>query len=132
MPQPLPDSLGLREIKFGPKSTREQRIEWARRYLEAGRTAEALDLFLLANDEAGVSEMRRLAIEQGRPILLLGLQRAGRAVPAGEWSACGEVAFRDGRWREAFRAFSEAKDEPGLAKAREKLPGYEIYTPQGK
>ncbi|MHC4549043.1 MAG: hypothetical protein ACYTEZ_09705 [Planctomycetota bacterium] len=129
MARDQPDALELREIKYGPKSTAEQRSRAARSLLEAGRVAEALDLFLLAEDEEGVGEIRRRALDEGRPILLLMLQRAGRAIPAAEWRSAGEAASRAGRWREAYRCYTEAGDEAGQATVREHLPDYEIYTP---
>jgi len=132
MARDLPDTFQLREIKYGSKTTASKQVATARALLAAGRVAEALDLFLLAGDDPGIAEVRSLALERGRPVLLLMLRRAGKEVDAKEWSAAGAAAFKDHRWREAFRCYSEAEDEDGVAKVLEKLPGYEIYTPQGK
>lgn len=130
--QDLPDTLALREIKFGDRVPPARRVKVARDLLAAGRIYDALDVFLLANDEKGISEIRAKAALEGLPVLLLMLKRAGRAPEAKEWSLAAEKAFRDGRYREAFRCFLEAGDETGLERVREKIPGYEIYTPQGK
>jgi len=132
MPPPLFDALQLRELKYGTKVTPAQRSAAARRLLEAGRTAEALDLFAIAGDENGVGEIRRIAVEGGRPTLLLMLRRLNRPVTEAEWKRAAERAMTDGRFREAFRAFHEASDQEGLGRVRAKLPDYEIYTPQGK
>lgn len=99
---------------------------------DAGRLAEALDLYLIVGDEEGIAAMERLAAEQGRPILLLMMQHAGREVSTATWAATGKAAGAAGRWREAYRALNEAGDEEGLAQVREHLPDYEFYVPQGK
>lgn len=127
-----PDTLRLREIKYGEKSTPADRSRVARSLLGAGRTAEALDLFLLAGDAAAVGEIRAEAVRRGRPSLLLMCERAQQPVSTPQWKAAGEAAFADGRWREAFRCFQKAGDAEGLARVQERLPGYEIYVPQGK
>ena len=132
MARGLPDALQLREIKYGSKTSLEVRRSVARRMAEAGRFAEALDLFLLAGDEEGEAELRRRANEEGHPILLLILRRAGRNISRDEWRQAAQAAARAGRWREAFRCHTEAGDEEGLAEIREKLPDYSIYTPPGK
>ncbi|MHC4340654.1 MAG: hypothetical protein ACYSX0_10650 [Planctomycetota bacterium] len=133
MARDLPDPLQLREVKYGEKTTPANRSQLARSLLEAGRQAEALDLYLLANDGTGIQEMRRIATEQGRPILLIMLSRSGEhTVSPKEWMAAGEVAFKEARWREAFRCFTMAGDEAALERLRDKLPDYEIYVPQGK
>jgi hypothetical protein len=130
--QDIPDTLALREIKFGERVPPARRTKVARALLAAGRVYDALDIFLLANDEKGISEVFSKAVLEGLPVLLLTLKRAGRTPGAKDWSEAAEKAFSDGRYREAFRCYLEAKDEAGLARVREKLPGYEIYTPQGK
>jgi hypothetical protein len=130
--QPPPDTLALREIKFGDRVPQARRVKAAAELLEAGRIYDALDVFLLAGDEPGIAEIRKRAVAEGLPVLLLTLKRAGRMPEAKEWSLAAENALRDGRFREAFRCFLEAGDEAGLARVREKLPGYELYTPQGK
>ena len=81
----------------------------------------------------GDTERKKLAGGlQPRPALLLMIERAQRPVPAAQWKAAGEAAFGHGRLREAFRCFQKAGHEEGLARVRERLPGYEIYVPQGK
>lgn len=132
MARALPDALQLREIKYGSKTSAAERLRVARQLAEAGRFAEALDLFLLAGDDEGEAESRRRAVEEGRPVLLLTLRRAGRSVSSDEWRRAGEAAVRAGRWRDAFRCYTEAGDEEGLAAVRDKLPDYSVYTPQGK
>ncbi len=132
MAQDLPDTLALREIKFGERVPPARRVKVAWDLLGAGRIYDALDVFLLANDEKGISEIRAKALLEGLPVLLLMLKRAGHTPDPKEWSRAAEKAFSDGRYREAFRCFLEAGDEAGLERVREKLPGYDIYTPQGK
>jgi len=128
----LPDTLGLREAKFGDRVPPERQVKIAKDLLGAGRIYDALDLLLIAGDEKGIREIRERAGREGLPVLLLVLKRAGRLPTPKEWSAAGEAAFAAGRWREAFRCFREAGDEAGLARVREKLPDYDLYTPQGK
>jgi len=128
----LPHTLALREIKFGDRVPPAKRVKVARDLLAAGRIYDALDLFLLAEDEQGISQARERAVQEGLPVLLLMLKRAGRVPAPREWSEAGEKAFADGRFREAFRCFREAGDEAALERVREKLPGYDVYTPQGK
>jgi len=128
----LPDTLALREIKYGDRTTPARQKKVARDLLAAGRIHEALDLFLLAGDEAGTAEVRSRAVREGLPVLLLALKRTGRDTTAADWSAAGEAALAAGRWREAFRCFREAQDEAGLARVRERLPAYDLYTPTGK
>ena len=132
MAQDLPDALRLREIKYGAKTTSEERTRLAREFLESDRLAEALDLFLIADDEKGVRQIRQIAIENGRPALLLMLVRAEREVTVEEWRTAGQAARRAGRTREAFRCLSMAEDEAALEELRSELPDYEIYVPQGK
>lgn len=132
MAETFPNALQIREIKYAPRTTREERVALARRLEGAGRVAEALDLYLIAGDEAGIASVRARAAREGRPILLLMLARANRPVSADEWRAAGDAAFAAGRWRDAFRAYTEARHEPGLARVREKVPDYQLFTPQGK
>ncbi|MHC4960216.1 MAG: hypothetical protein ACYTGN_17820 [Planctomycetota bacterium] len=128
----LPDALQLRDLKYGEKHSAEARRRMAQRFFEAGRMAEALDLFHLAGDDAGVQAVRDRVLAEGRPHAILSLIRVGLEVTAAEWSQAGHGALAAGRFREAFRCFTEAADEDGLAAVHEKIPSYEIYTPQGK
>jgi len=132
MADAFPNALEMREIKFGPKSSDAERVAVAKRLEEAGRLAEALDLYLIARDEAGVARLRTRAVAEGRPILLLMLVRTGLIPARAEWTQAAEAAMRAGRWRDAFRCFHEAADEAGLARVKEKLPDYSLFTPQGK
>ena len=132
MPGPLPDPIRLREIKYGDKTSAAERSKVARALLDVHRRAEALDLFLLAGDESAIAAIRDDAVREGRPALLLMIERAQRGVPAAQWKAAGDAAFAAGRLREAFRCFQKAGHEEGMARVREHLPGYEIYVPQGK
>ncbi|MHC4970876.1 MAG: hypothetical protein ACYTG3_00940 [Planctomycetota bacterium] len=132
MARGLPDALQLREIKYGARTSTEERRRIARSLAAAGRVAEALDLYLLAGDEEGEAEVRRRAVAEGQPILLLILRRAGRSISRDEWAEAARAAVRAGRWREAYRCFSEAGDEAGLAEIQDKLPDYSVYTPPGK
>lgn len=127
-----PDALAMREIKYGARSDAAQQKAAAAALLEAGRVAEALDLYLLCEDGAGIEAIQKRACAEGRPVWLIMIERIGRAISAADWKACAESAFRDERWREAYRAFLRAGDEAGLARVQEKIPGYEIYVPQGK
>ena len=128
----MPDALQLRNIKYGNNSQPASQVAAAEAQLAAGRVAEAFDLFRIAGNDAGMAKIRKRAIEEGRPVWLILAQRAGQEIPASEWSACGDAAYRDSRWREAFRAYLAAENEAGLEKVREQIPGYEIYVPQGK
>ncbi len=132
MAESLPNTLELREIKYSPKTPAAERIATAARLANAGRLTEALDLSLLARDEEGIAGLRKRAVEEGQVILLLALSRDGRPVAATEWKRAGAAAEKAGRWREAFRAFSEAGDEEALIRLRERLPDYELWQPQGK
>jgi hypothetical protein len=126
------DALQLRNVKYGANSQPSQQVAAAAKLLASGRVAEAFDLYEIADDKPGMDSVRKQAQEDGRPVLLIMLQHAGQQVQAEEWSACGEAAYRASRWREAYRAFLAAEDEGGLERVREKIPGYEIYVPQGK
>jgi hypothetical protein len=128
----LPDTLALREIKYGERVPEAKRRKAAWDLFQAGRVYDALDVFLLAKDEKGIAEVRARAVKEGLPVLLLMLKRAGVLPTAKEWSEAGEAAFSVDRFREAFRCFQEAGDEAGLERVKEKLPDYGIYTPQGK
>lgn len=132
MAQQLPNVLRLREIKYASRTSREERIRVARRLLEAERLAEALDLFLIAEDDKGIAEMKERALEEGRPVLLKMLARAGRKTSAAEWKRAAEAAFADGRFREAYFAFDQAGDADGLSRVQEKMPNYELFKPAGK
>jgi hypothetical protein len=122
----------MREIKYSEKTADAERSRVGRAMLEAHRTAEALDLFLLAGDDAAVGKIEEEAVRDGRPVLLLLCERAHRPIAKARWKAAGQAAFAAGRFREAFRCFEKAGDEEGIARVRERLPGYEIYVPQGK
>ncbi|MHC4849011.1 MAG: hypothetical protein ACYTEG_11220 [Planctomycetota bacterium] len=132
MAKGIPDALQMREVKYGEKTQPTQQLALAKTLLEAGRVAEALDLFLLAGDEASVTAIHKRACAEGRPVWLVMIERTGRTITSADWKACGEAALRGERWREAFRAFTMAGDEAGIARAQEEIPGYEIYVPQGK
>jgi hypothetical protein len=128
----LPDALRLRDLKYGTKHSAEARRRMAQQLLDAGRIAEALDLFQLAGDAAGVQTVKDRALKEGRPHVLLTLIRLGHQFSAAEWKAAGQGALGAGRWREAFRCFLEAEDEEGLAAFFNDTATTEIYTPQGK
>lgn len=132
MAENLPDTLALREIKYGDRVPPAKRAKVAQALFEAGRVHDALDLYLINNDEEGIRKVRRHAVERGLPVLLLMLRRAGHVPEPAEWSAAAEKALAAGRFREAFRCFREAQDEAGLERVRNKLPDYDLYTPQGK
>ena len=132
MAKGIPDALQMREVKYGEKTQPAQQTALAKSLLDCGRVAEALDLFLLAGDEASVTSIHKRACAEGRPVWLVMIERTGRTITSADWKACGEAALRKERWREAFRAFTMAGDEAGIARAQEKVPGYEIYVPQGK
>jgi len=126
------NAMRLRFLKYSSKVSSAERIAAARLLLDAGQTTEALDLFLIAGDEDGIRELEKLAIAEGRPHLLLSMSRYGRVCDAAAWKATGGAAADKGRWCEAYRAFSEAGDEAGLARVNEVLPGYAPFKPQGK
>ena len=128
----LPDALRLREVKYGAKSSPAAKSRAARQQLEAARYAEALDLFLLAEDEDGISEVREHAVADGRPVLLIMIERVGRTVPPEEWKRAGDAAAMAGRWRDAFRCYTLAADEAGLERVREQIPDYDVFIPKGK
>jgi len=132
MAQEMPNALELRETKYGAKSQPASQSALATEMAAAGRVAEALDLFLLAEDEAGIASIRKRAIAEGRPVWLLMIERTQVGIATDEWRRCGEAAEAAGRPREAYRAFTFASDEQALARIHETLPGYEIYVPQGK
>jgi hypothetical protein len=132
MAKSLPDALRLRELKYGAKTTAQERSRVAREFLAVGRTAEALDLFLIAGDAGGTAEIREQAIREGRPSLLLQIERGGHPVGAADWKRAADAALAAERFREAFRCYHRAGDEDGMARVREKLPDYDIYVPQGK
>jgi hypothetical protein len=132
MPQNGPDALRLRELKYSSKISEAERSRAGRALLELGRTTEAFDLMLLAGDEDGIKEVRRIAVKDGFPHLLLAMARYGRSATKEEWNASGDTAFAAGRLREAFRAYHEAGNEDGLGKVREQLGDYQPFKPQGK
>ena len=128
----LPDSLQLREIKYGDKSTPKARVAAGEQLLAAGRTAEALDLFLIAGDDTAVRKIFLQALAEGRPALLMDIERRGKPVSREDWKVAGESAMKAERWREAYRCFLHAKDEEALARVQEEIPDYELFLPQGK
>ena len=132
MPSQNPDALELRELKFSPKTSRAARSAAAEKILSAGRTTEAFDLYLIADDEKGIARMREMAVQDGLPHLLLAMRRYGLEATTEEWNRAGDKAFDAGRYREAYRAYREAGNEEGLAKVAEVLPDYEPFKPQGK
>ncbi|MHC4954075.1 MAG: hypothetical protein ACYTGZ_09305 [Planctomycetota bacterium] len=132
MAKGMPDALQLRELKYGAKAQPAQQVALANKLLAANRVAEALDLLLIAGDEAGIAKIRTRAIAEGRPVWLLMMERVGHAISKSDWDGCGRAAESAGRWREAYRAFTRAGDEDALTRVREKLPDYEIYVPEGK
>ena len=119
----LPNALQLREIKYGEKVTNERRRAVGRAFESAGRLAEALDLFLIAGDDEGVLRLRQRGVAEGRTILLVMLERAGRAPTAQEWSQAADASFSAGRYRDAYRCFQKAGDEAGIERVKEKDPG---------
>ncbi len=132
MARPIPDLLARREIKYGEKSTDADRIRLGDELREADQLTEALEVYLLAHHETGVDKLRKHARRAGRPSMLLTLRRAHAEITREEWVECGAAAERAGRWREAYRAYTEAGDEARLETVQANLPGYEIYIPAGK
>jgi len=129
---PVPNPLKMREIKYGEKSSAAERSRLAASLMQEGRTAEAVDLYLLGGDVKGVAEAKSLAVSQGRPLLLSMIARGGVPVEPEAWRACGEVCFAAERWREAYRCFVAAKDEAALERVMDKIPEFKPYTPDGK
>ena len=128
----LPNALQLIEIKYGAGSTAREQIQAAQQLEAAGRIADALELFLLAGDDEAAAKLQARAVAEGRPALLISIERRGRTVSDADWKAAGEGAMQAQRWREAYHCFLRAGDEDALARAQEKIPDYELYLPQGK
>ena len=74
----LPDTLGLREVLYGERTTPARRVRVANDLLQAGRVYDALDLFLVAGDEKAIAGIKDRAVREGLPVVLLILRRAGR------------------------------------------------------
>jgi len=132
MAEMLPHALQLRDVKYGEKTSADRRRATAALLLAADRVAEALDLYLILGDEEGIAGVRRRAVEEGRPVWLLMIERSERAIGPDEWKRAGAAALAAGRTREAWRCYAEARDEEALERIKPDLPGYELWTPAGK
>ena len=128
----LPDAMRMREIKYGAKTTPKLQSTTARLLLEGGRLAEALSLMLLADDKAGIAELRERALTEGRLVLLNMLRRRHHEISAADWNRAGAAAEAAGRPREAYRCYLEARNDAALEALKKSLPDYEIFIPQGK
>lgn len=85
--------LKKREILYSAEVTVEEKTEWGRRYLAAGRMVDALDFFVEAGSRTDLEEMRRKAVEEGDAFILRAIERvAPELVDESHWQALANTA----------------------------------------
>ena len=105
----LPGPLEKREILFSEKLDPQEKAQWGRRYLQAGKLMDALDFFLEAKSRPDLEKMRSLAIEEGDAFILRSIQRAlPELVTEEHWQALGARAAALGK-----QAFAEQAARSG-------------------
>lgn len=122
MPSTLPSAVERRELLFGRESQKADHRSFAARYQEHERLSDALEFFAKAGDEAGVEEIRVIAVKHGDAFLLAQVVRvSGTPADAATWRATAEAAERDDKLRFAMMAYQEAGDEAAVARLREAI-----------
>jgi hypothetical protein len=128
----IPDALGMRRLKYDPSVTDAERDATAAALRKAGRIPEAIFLYEGRPSHPSLAEDLRASVKAGASFTLKALERIGVTVGADAWRACASAAEDKGRWYDALRCYEILKDEPALARVREKLPGFKIAVPDNK
>lgn len=108
-PSGLLPPLERREVVFAVDADLAELGRLGRAYLEAGRTADALDFFDRARDVEGLEKIVRLARESGDTFFFERAVRAlGREPDAAEWKELGDIAAARGKEVFAYQAHMRA------------------------
>lgn len=129
---PIPDALGMRRLKYDPTVLPAERMATAKALRATGRIPEAILLFEGRPDEPTLADDLNEGIRLGSSFILRALERIGGSVSPEAWAACAAAAESKERWYDALRAYETVKDEAGIARAREKLPGFRVAVPANK
>lgn len=122
MPSSLPSVVDRRGLLYGKDSHKTDHQAMARRYLEAGRAADALEFFQRAGSVDGIREIQRLAVAEGDAFLLSQIERITQErLDPDVWREAERNAARHGKERFAQLAAERcgAGAEPGEGAAAE-------------
>jgi hypothetical protein len=105
MPSSLPSVVERRGLLYGRESQRTDHGAVARRYIEEGRLADALEFFGRGGDADGIREIQRLAVQDGDVFLLLQIERVTQqSLDPEVWREAEHNAERNGKERFARMA----------------------------
>ena len=128
----VPDALAMRRLKYATDVPPAERDRTAEGLRAAGRRAEAILLYERHTDHPSLRDDLRWAIQEGAAFHVFLLKRLGLDVPDESLRACAEAAEARARWYDAHRCWNALKDEAGLARVSERLPGYKPAVPANK
>ena len=134
MSEELPDWREKKEILWGEKASREERLRAGEAFLGAGRLPEALDFFERARHEEGVRSVLREVVASGDWHLFKRCREFLGGELREELAALARNAEEKGKFLHGFRA-ARALGDAGLAarileKIREVFPGSQILVKQ--
>src|SRR5262245_10617078 len=124
--------MEMRKIGYGADVSVADRDRTAAAFRAKGRIEEAILLYDGRADHPDLAGDVAWAVEHGASFILQSLEKMGRNVTDEERRACAVSAERLGRWYDAHRLYTRLADEVGLARVREKLPGFQIAVPENK
>jgi hypothetical protein len=103
--------LKKRDLLWSPRTSPATLSATAREYLQAEAWSDALDFFERAQDEEGLREIKKLALQKGDTFLLGRLERiSAKWVKPEDWEKAKVVAEKRGI--QSMAAFAERKLKP--------------------
>ena len=112
--------LKKRDVLWNPRTSPSQLSAYGREFLARESFSDALDFFEKAKDEAGVSEIKKIALEQGDTFLLARLERYKPSlVTEADWQSAEKTAERLGK--PSMAEFARKKLAPPAAEVAGKL-----------
>lgn len=117
----IPDTLEMRELKYGGRSDVEKdRV--AEALLEEGRRSEALLLFEGRPEHPQLAKEKRWALEEGASFHLLSVRRLGVPVTDEDIRVCALAAERKGRYLDARQCWAALGEDGEIERIAEHLP----------
>ncbi|HVG93695.1 MAG TPA: hypothetical protein VND21_04555 [Planctomycetota bacterium] len=128
----VPDALAMRRLKYGVDVPPAERDRAAEKLRTLGRRAEAILLYERHADHPSIRDDLTWAVKEGAAFHVFLLKRMGLEVTDASLRSCAEAAEAHSRWYDAHRCWNALKDEAGLARVAERLPGYKPAVPANK
>ena len=107
-----------RDLLYSDKSPAEL-AKIGESLLAGGARYDALQFFLRADDQSGLSKIRQSAIEEGDAFMLEQFVLSGREIEAAEWRSLADNARRLQKFQFAIRALRAAGDDVAADKLAE-------------